>query len=123
MRMSQELAYAVRRIEDRIAINELLARYSNAIDDRDMDVFADCFTEDFEFESVAGHSRGRGAALEYYAERMGSCGFSFHVPHTLILDFLDGDTATGIVTAHAELQLEDRLFATAFRYHDTYQRV
>lgn len=112
----------LRRIEDRLAIEELLARYANACDDRDMPALARCFASDFEFDSVAGHSIGRDAAMEYYHERLGMYGVTFHIPHTLVLEDLEDDSARGIVTSHAEMELEHELFVTGFRYHDRYTR-
>ena len=112
----------MRRIEDRVAIEELLARYGNACDDRDMAALADCFARDFEFDSVAGHSVGREAAMAYYGERLGSYGVTVHVPHTLVLEELEADSATRIVSSHAEMEIEQEMFVTAFRYRDQYVR-
>jgi hypothetical protein len=115
-----DLETRLRRIEDRIEIEELLARYSNACDDRDMPALARCFAQDFEFDSVAGHSIGRDSAMAYYRERLGLYGVTLHVPHTLLLEVLDDDVANGVVASHAELELEGEMFMTAFRYHDHY---
>lgn len=112
----------LRRLEDRAEIEELLARYANACDDRDMPALADCFSVDFEFDAVAGHVIGRDAAMDYYHERLGMYGLTFHVPHTLVLEELGDDSARGIVTSHAEMEMEHELFVTAFRYHDHYVR-
>lgn len=115
-------AARLRRLEDRVEIQELLARYANACDDRDMPALGRCFADDFEFDSVAGHSVGREAALAYYRERLGLYGVTFHVPHTLVLEELDEQTARGVVTSHAEMELQRELFVTGFRYHDRYVR-
>ena len=112
----------LRRLEDRAEIEELLARYANACDDRDMTALADCFASDFEFDSVAGHSVGRDAAMDYYHLRLGMYGVTFHVPHTLVLERDGDDAATGVVTSHAEMELEREMFVTGFRYHDRYVR-
>lgn len=117
-----ELEARLRRIEDRIAIEELLARYANACDDRDMPALTGCFAPGFEFDSVAGHSVGRDAAMHYYRERLGQYGMTFHVPHTLVLESLEDDVASGIVTSHAEMEIERELFVTGFRYHDRFVR-
>ena len=112
----------LQRLEDRVAIEELLARYANACDDRDMPALAACFATDFEFDSVAGHSVGREAAMAYYHERLAMYGVTFHVPHTLVLEELGDDSARGVVTSHAEMEIGHELFVTAFRYHDHYVR-
>ncbi|WP_104107758.1 nuclear transport factor 2 family protein [Nocardioides sp. 616] len=120
--MSEELLERVRRLEDRNAIEELLARYGNACDDRDMEALAGCFARDFEFDSVAGHSVGRDAAMAYYGERLGSYGVTLHIPHTLVLEELEEDTARGVVLSSAEMEIEHEMFVTGFRYHDRYVR-
>ena len=117
-----DLETRLRRLEDRAEIHELLARYANACDDRDMVALADCFSADFEFDSVAGHVVGRDAAMNYYHERLGMYGVTFHIPHTLVLEEVGADAARGLVTSHAEMEIEHELFVTAFRYHDHYVR-
>ena len=49
-------------------------------------------------------------------------GPSFHIPHSQTVTFVDDDTATGVVTAHAELGMDDGSFWVALRYHDDYRR-
>ncbi|GAA1181788.1 hypothetical protein GCM10009584_24930 [Ornithinimicrobium humiphilum] len=120
--MTDDLATRLRRIEDRLEIEELLARYANACDDRDMAALGACFASDFEFDSVAGHAVGREAALDYYRGRLGLYGMTFHIPHTLVLQEHEQDTAAGLVTSHAEMELERELFVTGFRYSDRYVR-
>lgn len=45
-------------IEDRVAIHELLARYSHTIDGRDYEAWVDCFTADGVLHSAMGVSTG-----------------------------------------------------------------
>jgi hypothetical protein len=46
-------------VEDRFEIHELVARYNKAIDTGDADGWADTFTEDGEFDGLAGVFKGR----------------------------------------------------------------
>lgn len=115
-----DLELRIKRIEDRLEIQELLARYAQACDERDMPALGQCFATDFEFDSVAGHAIGRDAAIAYYRERLGMYGVTMHIPHTLIVEWGDEGTAKGVVTSHAELELNGEMFITGFRYHDDY---
>lgn len=120
--MSEEILRRLRRIEDRTEIDELVTRYAMACDDRDLDALAECFTGDGAFVSVGGRIEGRAALVEYYTERFGHYGPSYHVPHRLVLHDLDEDTARGVVLAHSELMLDGGLFVSAHRYRDRYRR-
>lgn len=120
--MTDELLARIRRIEDRIELSDLVARYGRLVDDRDVDGLRDLWTDDAVFDSVEGPVRGRDTVVDYYVERMRMFGPSFHVPHSQTVDFDGPDTATGIVTAHAELGMEDGAFWVALRYHDQYRR-
>jgi ketosteroid isomerase-like protein len=53
--------------DDRLAIHELLARYSHAIDGRDYAAWVDCFTADGVLVSAMGVSSGR-LELEAFAK-------------------------------------------------------
>lgn len=119
-----DIAARVQRIEDRIAILDLIARYYNAVDDRDIDTVATLFTEDAVFGRYNGTDRaeGRDAIVAFYYERLGMMGPSFHYPHAHLIEFESDTSATGIVTAHAEMGVEDKLVITGFRYHDRYRK-
>lgn len=114
----------IRRLEDHIEIRNLHARYANAVDDRDMEVIADCFCDDGVFGRYNGTDRAEGieAILQFYRDRLGGTGPSFHYPHgaEVILD--DDDHAHGTVTAHAEMTVDGRMMLAALRYMDRYRR-
>ena len=57
--MSDGLAARVRHLEDRAEIEELIARYAVAVDDRDFDTLTDMFTNDAIFHNVRGIEQGR----------------------------------------------------------------
>ena len=62
----------IRRLEDRAEIQNLHARYANAVDDRDLDVVADCFCEDGVFGRWGTDDRaeGREAVVQFYRDRL-----------------------------------------------------
>lgn len=120
--MSDDVAERIRRIEDRIELSDLVARYGRLVDDRDVEGLRSLYTVDAVFDSVNGPVEGRDEVVDYYLERMRLFGPSFHVPHSQTVEFAGVDEATGIVTAHAELGMEDGAFWVALRYHDQYRR-
>ena len=114
----------LQRIEDRFAILDLIARYYNAVDDRDIDAVGEMFCEDGVFGRWNGTDRaeGRAAIKQFYYDRLGMVGPSFHYPHAHLIEFQSDTMATGVVTAHAEMGVEDKLVVTGFRYEDKYRK-
>lgn len=68
----EELAGRVQALEDRAAINDLIIRYAAAVDSRDDEALAACFTDDAEasFAGVAVPGRG-GAAIVAFLGSLG----------------------------------------------------
>lgn len=120
--MSADLETRLRAVEDRLALSDLVATYARMVDDRDVEGLRDLYAEDSVFDSVAGRVSGRDAVVDYYLGRYRLFGPSFHVPHTQTVTFTGPDEAEGVVTAHAELAMEDGTFWVALRYLDRYVR-
>jgi uncharacterized protein (TIGR02246 family) len=118
----EELAARIRRLEDRAQIEDLLVRYSIACDLRNFEALAECFAEDGSFRAVAGKVTGRPALIAYYTERFEQYGPTFHIPHTVAIDFVDDDHATGTVLAHSEIMMADGMFLSGHHYVDEYVR-
>src|SRR5215204_1881112 len=93
----------VKRLEDRFAIQDLVASYCNAIDGRDLARFVSLFTDD----AVMRHRDG----------------VTFHYPHAVTVTFLSNDEATGEVTGHAEMGVDGQLVLASIRYTDRYRRL
>ena len=114
------------RIEAELAIRALAARYCFAIDDHDLDAVGDLFTDDARVWSRDGvmDAQGRAAIIEQYRGRFAVLGPSNHVSHDHWIRFgSDPDSATGLLSAHAELYRNDTPMVTALRYTDEYRRV
>jgi len=120
-----DLLARLQRMEDRIAIQDLVRCYCSAIDDRDLESFAGVYAEDGLMRHADGTFRlhGRAAIRSYYAERFKTYGVTFHYPHTHQIEFDSLDTAHGQVRAHAEMVLDGQAFIAAFRYSDRYVRI
>ena len=56
-------------MEDKIAIQEVMARYNFAIDFGDIEAYMDCFTEDGGFTNIFGSCKGHNALRQYITER------------------------------------------------------
>lgn len=115
----------VRRLEDRAELRELVARYGIAIDDRDIGGLTELFTADGRFRSQDGvmDANGRDAVLQQFRGRFAALKATNHIAHDQILTFTDTvDSATGLVTSHAEVWRNGCALITALRYRDTYRR-
>ena len=62
------------------------------------------------------------AIREYYTQRFAGYGFTFHTPHSRLVEFTSGDKAKGVVTGHAEMSQDGELVLAAIRYTDRYRR-
>ena len=83
-------------VEDRVAIHELLARYSHTIDGRDYDAWVDCFVPEGTLVSAVGSSSGHDALRQFAVEYEKSRARMPNARHymTNIAVDLDGDRAT-----------------------------
>jgi len=125
MTAEPSLETRLRRLEDRVAIEELIARYGLVMDDRDMDAMPGLFTGDVRILSRDGvmDARGRDAAIELFRGRFSVLGPSNHFTHDKIIRFGDDpDEATGTVLSHAEMQRKGEPMLAAIRYSDRYRR-
>jgi len=120
------LEQRIRRLEDRIEIGELIARYGLAMDDRDMASMPDLFTSDVVIRAREGgmSAVGRDAAIAMFRRQLAALGPSNHFTHDRILTFdaAQPDVARGVVLSHAELCRSGVAMVAAIRYRDVYQR-
>lgn len=118
----QTLESRIRQLEDRAELQELVAVYGRLIDDRDLDGIGDLYTADSVFDSTDGPISGRDAVIDYYRRQLDRYGMTYHYPHSHTIEFTGPDTATGVVSAHAELAILPTPFVVALRYVDSYRR-
>jgi uncharacterized protein (TIGR02246 family) len=119
---TDELTARVQWLEDRAELQELVARYSVARDDRDIAGLIGSFTPDAEFHRAGAVQRGREQITAFFRRSMDRYSTTLHTVHTQALDRVDADTVTGLVTGHAELALDGTLVVAAYRYDDRYRR-
>jgi uncharacterized protein (TIGR02246 family) len=95
----QSLEARIQRIDDRLAIEQLLMEYGRAVDNRDFAAFAALFTDDGEWKGAQGSYRGPKQIQESMEKIFTAAaadipkGSNFHLLTNVIID-LQGDHAT-----------------------------
>ena len=122
----ESLERRLRRLEDRVEIHELIARYGLVMDDRNMADMPGLFTPDVAIRSGDGvmNTVGLEAVVAMFRGRFTVLGPSNHISHDKIIAFdeQDPDRATGMVLSHAEMHRRGQPMITAIRYQDAYRR-
>jgi ketosteroid isomerase-like protein len=112
-------------LESRVQIDQLIARYGFAVDNRELAQLAGCFTADAVVRSLDGmmNATGPAAIMEMFRGRFAVLGPTFHFTHDRIVDFDANDlhSASGIVAAHAEVLRNGETMLAAIRYQDRYR--
>ncbi|MDE2301232.1 MAG: nuclear transport factor 2 family protein [Sphingomonadales bacterium] len=114
----------IRRLEDRAAIQDLVADYFRATDDDDIAALAQCFTRDARFVATGfpgGH--GREGIVDFLVAARAAMSQTVHTPNYVHIAFAaDGDHADGTVMAHLEIGIGATTVFAAVRYLDSYAR-
>ncbi len=120
-----DVVQRLQKLEDREAIRELVARYGQVVDDRDLEGVRMLFSEDAVFRTRGGEMNAIGieAVMDNFRNRFAAMKASGHFVHDHIISIQDECTASGFVTSHAELVRDGRAYLVAMRYHDQYARV
>jgi 3-phenylpropionate/cinnamic acid dioxygenase small subunit len=110
------------RMSSRTAIEETLYRYAVGFDEDDLDMLANCFTEDAEVSSGAGENRGRPMIRDAYQARRDArrqAGERVrHLVTNVRVEFLASDRAR----VHSYYALVSTSAAgTSVRSHGTYE--
>jgi hypothetical protein len=117
--MTQDLEARIARIEARIAISELRARYAFLVDQSHAEEAADLFTEDGEFHGPVKSYVGREQHLKHYSHQAMSG--MWHFVANEIID-IDGDAATGQCYCYMPCVFEGESYVCACRYDDVLVR-
>ncbi|MFD4254402.1 nuclear transport factor 2 family protein [Amycolatopsis thermoflava] len=116
----------LRRLEDRLAIQDLAHLYGFVMDERDIAGLDSLFTDDAHLGSADGVFDADGLAeiAKTYRARFDALGPTHHFVHSVIprFDSPGPDTARGLVSGHAEVVRNGETMAVALRYHDVYRR-
>lgn len=118
-----DLEKRLRRIEDRLELQDLVVRYFIAADDDDHATIGELFAEQGVFTApgfVGG--RNRAEVVEFVKADRANMGPTVHTPNYALFEFRDDDHASGTVGAHLELARGGTTLFGAVRYQDDYVR-
>lgn len=117
----------VARLEDRAAIQEIAVLYGFIMDERDEEGIRQIFCHDATLRSQDGvfGATGIEEIVTTYLGRFDALGPTNHSTHGHVVRFNDADpdTATGLLSSHAEVTRNGVAMQVALRYKDTYRRV
>ena len=120
--MSESLEKRVQRLEDRLAINDLVVRYATLLDAAQWEALGERFTTDGVCGSPHSTTTGRAAVIENFRVKHAPFTWTWHDPHGHSVEFDDDDHARGTVIGYAELGNADTTIVTSIRYLDDYRR-
>jgi len=113
----------IKILEDRAAIQDLVAVYFCASDDDDYALMAQCFSSHARFEASGFEdAAGRDGIVALIKAARAGMGQTVHTPNYVHIGFTGADTANGMVCAHLELGLGEATYFGAVRYLDRYER-
>ena len=118
----QELALAIRKLEDRELIKELKARYFRGVDTHDWALFQSIFLPDASFTGRGFTTVGSAAIIDRVRGYLDG-GFSSHHGHMPELTIGEDDTAHGIWSMEDYVGLPTgEIFRGYGHYEETYRR-
>ncbi len=113
--MTQDLEARITKIEDRIAISELRARYCFLVDHGKGREAVDLFTEDGEFHGPVKIYRGREEQLKHYTEH--TLSGMWHFICNEIIE-IDGNSAVGQCYCNMPSVFKGESYVCACQYDD-----
>lgn len=115
----------LRSVADRLAIDDLITRYSTALDDRDFDLLDTVFTAgaDLDYEEVGGFRGDRAAFKAWMAEVAPYFDMWLHHATNRAIT-VEGDTARAVTYLLNPVVLKGRpgVLLEGGRYHDRLER-
>jgi uncharacterized protein (TIGR02246 family) len=115
-----DLSERIRRIEDRLEIDQLPIRYALAVDSRDVESWLALFVPDVR---VGREATGREALREVITPQLRWFYRSIHQIVGHRVELLGPDVARGHVYCRAEHEVGERWIVMAIRYDDDYRKV
>lgn len=100
-------------------IRQLASRYAVALDARDLDTLVSLFVDDVRVgRDLVGHD----ALQASFTEQLRGLGVTILLVGNHVIDVLDDDHATGIVSCRGEMEMGEEWVVQAIQYHDAYER-
>jgi hypothetical protein len=121
--MGENIEDRLRRLEDRVELEDLSTRYFLASDFDDYETIAGSYARESTF-SASGFAGANGpdGVAEMIRGARANFGTTIHTPHYSLVDFQDDDHASGMVGAHVEIAVGGQSCFGAVRYEDEYVR-
>jgi len=113
------LGERIERLESRFAIQDLAARYSVAVDSKDIDSLVRLYVEDF---VITPDQVGRDAVRARFHGLLKTFGRSIHLIVGQTVDFASAEHALGTVYCRAEAERPDGWAVSMIGYFDRYER-
>ena len=119
------------RIEDRMALRDIIDRYATESDKGNQDFYREIFRPDVKlkvyFYGKLGMDINNVEDMIKQYKSFGTAKISFHMNGQQVVDFVDDNNATGICYAFATLVKDnngkDELNMFAVRYYDKYLKI
>ncbi|MFC3172780.1 nuclear transport factor 2 family protein [Novosphingobium bradum] len=112
----------IQELMDRLAIRELIEKYTVCVTRRDWDGMISCFLEDGRWITSVGHDLAGVAAIrEGIMAAVAPRKFLMQMTHGMTIDRLDADSAETTSILH-EFAVEDSIFVLG-TYHDQLAKV
>ncbi len=113
-------------VADRIALMDVMANYARGVDQRDMNLYRSCFTDDVEVLGFGGEMiRGADRWTEYVDEALKAYGSTQHLLGPQLAT-IDGDTAqtqTQVQALHFLADAPDTTLTLWATYHTEFRRI
>jgi ketosteroid isomerase-like protein len=106
------------RLESIEAIRQLAYGYALAVDARDLDAVSGLYIDDIR----VGAERGREALRAVFDASLRQFTASAHHVTNHLVEFIDSDTAIGLVNCRIEHEVGDAWVTASLLYHDRYVR-
>jgi hypothetical protein len=100
-------------------IRQLASRYAVALDARDLDTLVGLFVPDVK---VGRSQIGREALRKNFSEQLRDLGVTILLVGNHVIDIVDEDHATGIVSCRGEIEMDEQWVVQSIQYHDVYER-
>jgi hypothetical protein len=100
-------------------IRQLASRYAVALDARDLDTLVGLFVDDVR---VGRDQVGRDALRASFTEQLRHLGVTILLVGNHVINVIDDDHATGIVSCRGEIEMGEQWVVQAIQYHDSYER-
>jgi hypothetical protein len=122
LEMNITIEQRIQRIEDRLEIAQLRAKYCHYLDDMQWNEFVDLFVQDGVFEGLSKVS-GRDAIMQFFSIGVPKIAERFWHFCTNGTIELDGDTATGRISMEYISVTDGVSYTSAGHYDDVMVRV